>query len=110
MRGAKASGMFGPGMAELRMIAQLFPGGQRQSSLAVNRFPEGFGAGGAAGALKPFCIERLGDEIEGVGGDSGLLLFSGGMAGADEEARQQEGHTQHGAAGIGGQGARPRWV
>src|SRR5207244_11944341 len=98
----------GSSLFELRMFMQLFPRLRRESRLAINRLVQRFGAGGAVGALQPFPVERLVNQLKRVGGDGGFLLLAGRAASANVETSEQQRHARHRAAGVGRQRARPR--
>ena len=88
------------------MLLQFLPCFSGEPGLTVNGFVQWFRAGGATGAAEPTPIERLLDESQSVRGNSRFLFFARRTTNPDKKSGQEKRNAEHGAAGIGWQGAR----
>ena len=64
-------------LPELQVVLQLFPPLRRKARLFIDRFMQRFGAVRATRTLQPFPVERLVNQLKGVGGDGGFLFLAG---------------------------------
>lgn len=84
-------------------MAKSVPGWRGERVVAERGGGPGFGGVGALGACQPALVEGVADEIHTVGGDGGVFLGFGRVSGTDTKAGEQQGGTDGGGAGVGGE-------